>query len=241
MWPSTYAIPIDPLTVWFFAFCGIILPYHSLQSALGRRVGIHQLARGKLVRQALLMQGILIFLSGFVAMDTEIDVFWPGTLHAKAVTRAFGIIVLMLMSIPLRWKFLSDERKRRVLHTVPQQPRELGLWLVVSMGAGVAEELTYRGVMFALLFRLIGAWWPAALICAVVFAVGHSNWGLTSATIVGLFSLGMQWLVLVTGSLYLAMAVHGVYDFLAGIVYLNLAKGVSLTAPTAEQTPQRDA
>jgi len=170
-------------------------------------------------------------------MDTKIDIFWAGTLHAKALTHAFGIIVLMLVSIPLQWRFLTDERKRRALHTLPQQPRELGWWLVISIGAGVAEELTYRGVMFALLFRLIGAWWPAALICALVFAVVHINQGLTSVTIVGLFSIGMQWLVLATGSLYLAIAVHVVYDFLAGIVYVNLAKGVSLTPLTVEQTP----
>jgi membrane protease YdiL (CAAX protease family) len=236
MWPSTHAIPIDPLTVWFFAFCGIILPYHALRSAVNRRTGVHKPARGYLVRQVLFFHGILIFLSGLVAMDTKIDIFWAGTLDAKALTYAFGIIVLMLVSIPLRWRFLSDERKRRALHMVPQQPSELGWWLVVSMGAGVAEELTYRGVMFALLFRLTGAWWPAALICALVFAVGHIYHGLAGATIVVLFSLGMQWLVLATGSLYLAMAVHVVYDFLAGIVYVNLAKGLSLTPSTVEQT-----
>jgi membrane protease YdiL (CAAX protease family) len=238
MWPSTHAIPIDPLNVWFLVFCGIILPYSSWKSALRLRMGVPLPARGKMVQLVLSMQALLIFLSGFVAIDDEIDLLRRGTLDARALVLTFGITVLMLAMIPLEWRFFSDERKRRTLHTVPQQPRELAWWLAVSVGAGVAEEITYRGVMFVLLFRLIGAWWPAAVICALVFALVHAYHGLTGATIVGVFALGMQWLVLITGSLYLAMVVHGVYDFLAGILYVYLAKELSVTPPVVEQTAQ---
>ena len=92
------------------------------------------------------------------------------------------------------------------------------------MLAGVSEEITWRGVQTALLINLTGHLWIAAIVCSISFGLGHSNQGWKSAVIIVCFALGFHALVWLSGSLYVAMAVHVAYDITAGITYGRLGK-----------------
>ncbi len=87
------------------------------------------------------------------------------------------------------------------------------------MLAGISEEITWRGVQTALLSNLTGHLWIAAIICSISFGLAHSIQGWTSSTIIVFFALGFHALVWLSGSLYVAMAVHVVaYDITAASV-----------------------
>jgi membrane protease YdiL (CAAX protease family) len=101
-------------------------------------------------------------------------------------------------------------------------------WIVISITAGFTEEIAYRGVLFGILFYWIPNWWVAALLCAVAFALGHAIQGAKSTLIIFGMSIVFQGLVWYTGTLYVAMVVHAIYDIIAGFAYLRLYK---LTAP----------
>ena len=107
---------------------------------------------------------------------------------------------------------------------LPQKPSDLFGWGMVSFGAGTTEEIMFRGVMFQLWFRVLGAWWPATLLGAASFAFGHFLQGWRSMAIIFGMAIGMQGLVWATGDLYTVMAVHFVYDLVAGLIFLLLAK-----------------
>lgn len=85
---------------------------------------------------------------------------------------------------------------------------ERAWWLFVSVLAGVGEEITWRGVQTALLVPLTGRYWIAAALSAASFGVAHALQGWRAAAIIVCFGLGFQAIVVTSGSLYIAMAVH---------------------------------
>jgi membrane protease YdiL (CAAX protease family) len=88
---------------------------------------------------------------------------------------------------------------------------------VISLLAGVGEELLFRGVIQALLARWLSA--AAGLVLAsILFGLAHTITVAYAvlATIFGLY-LGMLWLW--TDNLLVAITAHAIYDFVA-LVYL---------------------
>ncbi|WNJ19786.1 CPBP family intramembrane glutamic endopeptidase [Pontibacter sp. G13] len=66
-----------------------------------------------------------------------------------------------------------------------------------ALRAGIEEEIFYRGFLFGLLFRY-GRWgfFPAAMVNAVVFSIGHlyqAHDPLSAAGVLGVTSLGACW------------------------------------------------
>jgi membrane protease YdiL (CAAX protease family) len=92
----------------------------------------------------------------------------------------------------------------------PADAEERGLFLAVSFTAGICEEFVFRGVVFAALVGL-GAWWPiAAIVAAVAFAFSHGL-AVLNPIASGLYvtmALAMTAIVIVTGSLLPAVAIH---------------------------------
>ena len=101
----------------------------------------------------------------------------------------------------------------------------MGWWVAVSVGAGLTEEITYRGVLFQLWSRLTPI--PLAVgLCALVFALVHFHSGARSMAIIFVMALVFHAIVWWTGSLYTAIAVHAIYDLAAGIIFMRLMRSV---------------
>ncbi|MEO8450833.1 MAG: CPBP family intramembrane glutamic endopeptidase, partial [Gemmatimonadota bacterium] len=105
--------------------------------------------------------------------------------------------------------------------SMPRTPTERVLWAAVSLGAGVGEEISYRGVFTSLLARILPLE-VAVSIAVVAFTVAHAGRGWRDLTVIGVIAILMHGLVLWTGSLYLAMAVHFGSDLAAGLTYGRL-------------------
>lgn len=88
-----------------------------------------------------------------------------------------------------------------------------GAVIVVSLLAGLGEELLFRGVLQAWLTGVVGPW-PAVALGGVVFGLAHylSRAYFVLATCMGLY-LGT--LYLLSGNLLLPILVHALYDALA--------------------------
>ncbi len=97
----------------------------------------------------------------------------------------------------------------------PRNPRELRGFDLLSITAGICEEILYRGVIFAVLTPAIGTW-PAVVVSCVIFGLAHIYQGplgfLKTAMIGGAFAL----LTVFSGSLYIAIIVHIVMDMTIG-------------------------
>jgi membrane protease YdiL (CAAX protease family) len=97
----------------------------------------------------------------------------------------------------------------------PQTPREDRLFDIVSITAGVCEEILYRGLLLATLVSLVGTW-PAVAITSLIFGLGHAYQGISGIAKTGLVGLVLAWLTVSSGSLFIAIVLHAVVDLTSG-------------------------
>lgn len=100
------------------------------------------------------------------------------------------------------------------LHMLPRTPRERAFWFLLSLTAGFCEELLYRGFMPAYLVHIFPgvSFFVAILIAAALFGIGHIYQKLTGVLGTGVMGLLFGFLYFFTGSLYLPMIVHALFD-----------------------------
>ena len=100
------------------------------------------------------------------------------------------------------------------LALAPHTAAELQRFDVVSITAGICEEIVYRGVLLTALASLVGPW-LAVLLSSIVFGIGHAYHGAGAirVVVVGLV-FGLS--VVLTGSLLVAMLMHAVLDLVQG-------------------------
>jgi membrane protease YdiL (CAAX protease family) len=200
------------------AFFGVLLPYLAFRSS--RALGTRPLPpKVKHFSSQIVVLTYFLILSALVARKEWIEVF-PRTAPEPRmfVLGAAVLVVLVALMRPL-WRARVEARSRKVWLFMPRTRQERFLWAGVSIAAGVSEEVTYRGVMFAILWRLTGNAPAAALITASVFSISHFLQGWKSMAIIFGMALAFQALAWLSGSLYVSMAVHTLYDVTAGFCY----------------------
>jgi membrane protease YdiL (CAAX protease family) len=214
---------IDPMALWFLFLFGVFVPYVAWKSNRRLDAGAVAPARPRIFANVLLMQAAFLLLAAFVAWKREIPLLRLGTVNAPSLLLAVVMLAVSIGTLPLRWRFTDPARKVRLIQARPAAPADLWLWGAVSLAAGVVEEIVFRGVMLALVLPLTGDWWSAVAVCVAAFVLGHNQQGWHRMIVVGLVAFGCHVLVWTTGSLFLAMAVHTLYDFSAGVFHVRLA------------------
>jgi len=94
---------------------------------------------------------------------------------------------------------------------LPRNGRQLRWALLVSVFAGVFEELAYRGYLMA----YFGSWldqWGALAASSLLFGLAHSYQGIRGVLLTGLIGALFGWVYLETGSLLLPMLLHAALD-----------------------------
>lgn len=104
-----------------------------------------------------------------------------------------------------------------------------------SLGAGVWEEVFYRGILMAVLLRVTGSVRMAILVQVALFALGHAGglafWSLVDLASVAILALAFTYVALATRTLLAGMVFHTLHDAL--LFFVQLPSGGSQTA--AEQ------
>ncbi|HVR43446.1 MAG TPA: CPBP family intramembrane glutamic endopeptidase [Thermoanaerobaculia bacterium] len=188
-------------------------------------------AKLPLYLEALALQLLLLAISYGVATIARIGLFRGTVVRVSDVLLGGSILGLALLAMAVGWRFAGAEARNRVAILVPTNQTEKTLWVGVSFVAGVSEEIAFRGVLPAVLYRMTGSFWAAIVVSTIAFALAHLVQGWTSALLVGLFGLLFHALVWATGGLWVAIAVHVLYDVIAG---LTIGRLLSIHAETAD-------
>jgi membrane protease YdiL (CAAX protease family) len=219
---------------WVFLFLTTVLvPFAAIRSGLRVRRPGGKPTRSQYIFSVFFSQGMGFFTALVAAQYEFVDLFPSPNLGLKNVAMAIAFLVPTLGTLPMRWGWKSTGEKRRVMWLLPNKASDLGWWTVVALIAGVVEEIVYRGVMLVLWQRVLGSWWPAVLVCSVAFAVAHFVQGTRTMVLIGVMAIGNHLIVRASGDLYTAMAIHFVYDLLAGMILLRLAQRDGMTAGEA--------
>jgi len=174
---------------------------------------------GTTIELSLLVAGSLA-----VAMAQRIELFPPALPSSYGIIGGIAAYAIAVLFMRPRWR-RAVECNARVAHLfMPSNSTERAWWLVISLLAGLGEEITWRGVQTGLLAAATGSYAAAAVLSALSFGAVHAVQGWKSSAVIVVFALGFQALVWLTGSLYVAMAVHISYDVTAGITYGRLAR-----------------
>jgi len=209
---------------WFHLACfGVVLPYLAVQSAR-RLPSMSQRPRKPHFLSILMVQGVTVIISLRVAQVERIALF-PAVLPSPLAIGVGALTaILTIVALRPRWREAVARREPRVHFVMPRDAVERRLWVAVSLAAGSCEEITYRGVMYVLLFRLTGGPLVAAIAAAALFGAAHAVQGWRGIGAVALIGMSLQGLVLLAGSLYVAMAVHVLYDLVTGLTYGKLGE-----------------
>jgi len=173
-------------------------------------------------------------LSVLVAVVAGIDLWTLDTSHLArglAVGAAFYAAAVLYMRP--RWRRAVERRSPIVSLFMPSDAQERAWWILVSILAGVGEEITWRGVQTQLLVPIVGTYAVAALLSALSFGGAHFVQGWKSVLVIVLFALGFQVIVWASGGLYVAMLAHVAYDVTAGLMYGKLGRELGYAPSSA--------
>lgn len=135
------------------------------------------------------------------------------------------LLALVWITSP-RWPPLA-----RLVEFVERLVRELfggGSWLdigIVSLLAGIGEELMFRGLIQGLIASL---WtpWAGLLLASLLFGLAHPITA-TYAILAAVMGLYLGWLYLASGNLLVPIVTHALYDFLVLAWLVRPHAGVS--------------
>ncbi|HEY7474137.1 MAG TPA: CPBP family intramembrane glutamic endopeptidase [Vicinamibacterales bacterium] len=229
---------------WFHVILfGVVIPLLALRGrqklAQPNAPPINRLAHFRVTSG---MLGVFASLSLLTAVDHELWLFpmdRPRLLLSLPVGIAFCWLAVTLMRP--RWRRVVAERKPIVQLFMPATAVERNWWLLVSVMAGVSEEITWRGVQSTLLAAVVGSAWLAVVLSALMFGAAHLTQGWKSAGIITAFGLGFQALVWISGSLYVPMLIHAAYDVIAGLTYRKLGQESGLYSADGAYVPRPQA
>jgi len=100
---------------------------------------------------------------------------------------------------------------------LPHTRLEMHWFTAVSITAGICEEILYRGFLISYAAALVPKA-AAVLVASLLFGMGHAYQGSRGVLQTGLVGVGLAVLYLVSGSLWVPMAVHGFIDWNSGIL-----------------------
>ena len=218
--PVTARVPLDVEAVLYLVLVAVLMPLVAIRGRLAladEREETRPRARTRVLSDAVLVQVALFVVSVVVARSHRMALWSPAHLGGREIAVGIAALLVVMGVGVLSWRLRSPAERRQmwVRHLLPRTPLQWGLWLVVSIAAGVSEETAYRGVVVVLLGSLTASFVVAAVLSAVVFALVHYPQGGKSMALVFAIALVMQALVSVTGTLYVAMGVHAAYDLTA--------------------------
>lgn len=93
---------------------------------------------------------------------------------------------------------------------------------VIAIGAPLSEELLFRGFLFSALAKTKLGFVGTALVTTILWTAlhaGYSVYGLIEVLGIGLF---LSWILVRTGSLWMTILCHGIYNAVVAIVLLAL-------------------
>jgi len=103
----------------------------------------------------------------------------------------------------------------RLALIIPQNDNELARFNLLSITAGIVEEILWRGFLIWYLSQMMPLW-SAALLSTIGFGLAHAYQGwahLPKVTMVGAAFAGLY---LLSGSIWLPMILHAAVDILQG-------------------------
>ena len=149
---------------------------------------------------------------------------WWTVLAWGAVLLACALLIAQVTAVRGNEAGLSTLKQQMapVEGLLPRTPAELKLFLALSLGAGVCEEIVSRGYLLAYFDSLVGSA-GAVLASSLLFGLDHAYQGIAGIMKTGVWGLLYAGAYMATDSLLAPMLLHVLIDAASGMLaYLAL-------------------
>jgi membrane protease YdiL (CAAX protease family) len=143
----------------------------------------------------------------------------------------FGLLAILAMAtVIILWRLRRAPPEAltaavgRLRKFMPTLGPEMAAFALVSLTAGICEELLYRGWLVNLLRAATGSVWAAIVVGAAVFGIGHAYQGTKAMLRTGFIGLQLAYLFVAVDSLIPGQVLHAAFDLVMGFA---LATAVS--------------
>ncbi len=156
----------------------------------------------------------------------------PGGLPFYVGIVLVGLLCAYLLHACRKVAALSPEQKQKqaaamgeLVHFLPRNERHYRYFFGVSLTAGVVEEIVYRGFAIWYLAHFMPVW-GAIVLSSVFFGLAHSYQGAPGVLRTALVGFAFAWLYIYTGSLWLPIVGHALFDILQGRIIVTILSDV---------------
>jgi membrane protease YdiL (CAAX protease family) len=146
---------------------------------------------------------------GLVAIPAVRGLGWA------ALLVVLGLAIIVCFRQIASWAGVRDSALLRQL--LPHTRRERSVFALLSLTAGLAEEVAYRGFAITALASVTGTA-GAVAVSSIVFGILHGYQGVLGTIRTALMGAVLAWGFLASGSLWPPILAHVAIDLLAGIV-----------------------
>ena len=238
---------IDHLFVFVIVVVHPVAGYLSYQKLLRQaRAGV-VINRSRIFEMTILQQWILFGIC--LALWSGSNRSWASLGFGLTMDTLFAagvaLTVIATIGLYLQYRLVTTastedlERYRESVGSldliIPRNGNELGRFYATSVTAGIVEETLWRGFLIWYLGAFMPLW-AAAAVSAVGFGVAHAYQGPGNIPKVVLIGGVFAAVFLLTGSLWLAMALHAIVDIVQGRVAYELIRRTGGGSPSADQS-----
>jgi len=139
-----------------------------------------------------------------------------------AVFRDLGIAVVFLLGsnviLTTLGFILRTQQSPALRNLLPQSRLEIPFYLLLSLSAGICEEIVFRGYLQAQFRAWTQSSAAALMVQGLIFGAAHGYQGLKHMIVIVVFGWLFGWLVLWRRSLLPAMMAHALQDGVLGLV-----------------------
>lgn len=141
---------------------------------------------------------------------------WIEDLGLAFVFWLFALLVLGAIAALLQLAHVGSPQ-RAAMALAPTSILEVGLWLLLSITAGICEEILFRGYLQQQFAALSGRVWIGVTASAICFGFAHGYEGASGMLLITIYGALFSLLALRRKSLRTGMMAHTLHDAIAGI------------------------
>jgi membrane protease YdiL (CAAX protease family) len=146
---------------------------------------------------------------------------WGQDLLLAAAFWIAASLVLAAIGILLRLAHSSVPEKTLV-QLAPENALELTLWILLSISAGICEEIVFRGYLLQQFASVRNQLWMGVLASSLLFGVAHGYEGVAGIIAITAYGAMFCALAIARGGLRPGMMAHAWHDIFSGIALMLL-------------------
>jgi membrane protease YdiL (CAAX protease family) len=145
------------------------------------------------------------------------DINWSNTIAGLIFFVGAWSLMIIIKGSMARSGYLPE---KEFLHLLPATATEGTIWILLSAGAALSEEIAFRGYVITRLRILSGSYWIGAILGSAAFSLGHLYQGFVGVLLTFIYGMLFSGLFIARKSVFPCIIAHFLQDSMILIAIL---------------------